>query len=276
MRATANVGHVVPPMPTICPWHIAALSLAASLAASAEPATPVSFGYRVVQSFPHDRDAVTQGLLIHRGQLFESTGGYGDSSVRHVDLHSGRTLRESRLADELFAEGLAAAGDELYQLTWRAGIGLIYDAQTLAQSRQFAYAGEGWGLAWDGARFIMSDGSAFLRFLDPQTLKQTHRVEVRVGGQPLTGLNELELVEGYIFANIWRASRIVVIDPASGQVRGWLDLADILPAPFRTASVGVLNGIAYDTTQGRLFVTGKRWPRLFEIELMPPIGELQD
>ena len=276
MRATANVGMLLPAMPTICPWRIAALSLAASLSAGAETATPVEFGYRVVQSFPHDRDAVTQGLLIHRGQLFESTGGYGKSSVRHVDLHSGRPLGESRLADALFAEGLAAAGDELYQLTWRAGIGLIYDAQTLAQSGQFAYAGEGWGLAWDGARFIMSDGSAFLRFLDPQSLKQTGRVEVRNGGQPLAALNELEFIEGYIFANIWRASRIAVIDPASGQVRGWLDLSDILPAPFRTTTVGVLNGIAYDTTQGRLFVTGKRWPRLFEIELIPPIGELQD
>ena len=263
-------------MSTICPWRIAALSLAASLAASAEPATPVDFGYRVVQSFPHDRDAVTQGLLIHRGQLFESTGGYGDSSVRHVDLHSGRPLRESRLADELFAEGLAAVGDELYQLTWRAGIGLIHDAQTLVRSGQFSYTGEGWGLAWDGTRFIMSDGSAFLRFLDPESLQQTGRIEVRDGGQPLTALNELEFIEGYIFANIWRTSRIAVIDPASGQVRGWLDLADLLPAPFRTASVGVLNGIAYDAGRGRLFVTGKHWPRLFEIELIPPIRELKD
>ena len=263
-------------MPTICPWRIAALSLAASLAAGAEPAAPVDFGYRVVQSFPHDRDAVTQGLLIHRGQLFESIGGYGDSSVRLVDLHSGRPLRETRLADALFAEGLAAVGDQLYQLTWRAGTGLIYDAKTLAQSGQFAYPGEGWGLAWDGAHLIMSDGSAFLRFLDPESLQQTHRVEVRDGGQPLTSLNELEVIEGNIFANIWRTSRIAVIDPASGQVRGWLDLADILPAPFRTASVGVLNGIAYDIAQGRLFVTGKHWPRLFEIELIPPIRVLQD
>ncbi|MCY3820353.1 MAG: glutaminyl-peptide cyclotransferase [Gammaproteobacteria bacterium] len=250
-----------------------ALFLAAGLCAGGEP---VEIGYRVVQSFPHDRDAMTQGLVVHRGELFESTGGYGTSSVRRVDLRSGRVLRESRLADELFGEGLAAVGDALYQLTWRAGLGLTYDSETLAPSGQFTYGGEGWGLAWDGTHFIMSDGSAFLRYLDRETLRETHRIQVRDGDQPIVALNELELVEGHLFANVWNTTRIAVIDPDSGQVRGWLNLEQILPTPFRTESVGVLNGIAYDPDQGRLFVTGKRWPRLFEIELIPPIGELAD
>ncbi|MDE0451037.1 MAG: glutaminyl-peptide cyclotransferase [Gammaproteobacteria bacterium] len=261
-------------MPTLASKCLSgALFLAAGLCASGEP---VEIGYRVVQSFPHDRDAVTQGLVVHRGELFESTGGYGTSSVRRLDLRSGRVLRESRLADELFGEGLAAVGDALYQLTWRTGLGLIYDSETLAPSGQFTYGGEGWGLAWDGTHFIMSDGSAFLRYLDRETLRETGRVQVRDGDQPIAALNELEFVEDHLFANVWNTTRIAVIDPDSGQVRGWLNLEQILPTPFRTESVGVLNGIAYDADQGRLFVTGKRWPRLFEIELIPPIGELAD
>ena len=260
-------------MPSSCPYRLAALSFAACLAASGDP---VDFRYRVVQSFPHDRDAVTQGLLIHRGQLFESAGGYGQSSVRRVDLHSGKPTRETRIADELFAEGLAAVGDKLYQLTWRAGFGLIHDAQTLSQSGRFAYSGEGWGLTWDGDRFVMSDGTANLRFLDGESLEETHRISVQASGEPVAALNELEFVEGYIFANVWRTTRIAIVDPDSGRVRGWLDLAEVLPAPFRTSDVGVLNGIAYDDAGGRLFVTGKRWPRLFEIELIPPISELGD
>ena len=258
------------------PWRLAALSLLAGLCASGDPSTPKDLEYRIVQSFPHDRDAVTQGLVIQRGQLFESTGGYGTSSVRRVDLRTGRVLRDRRLADELFGEGLAAVGNALYQLTWRAGTGLIHDAETLAQTGEFAYSGEGWGLAWDGTQFIMSDGSTFLRFLDREALEETHRVEVSDRGEPVAGLNELEFIEGHVFANIWQTSRIAIIDPDSGHVRGWLDLADILPTPFRTPEVGVLNGIAYDADEGRLFVTGKRWPRLFAIELMPPITDLKD
>ena len=176
----------------------------------------------------------------------------------------------------MFGEGLAGVGDALYQLTWRAGVGLIYDSESLAPSGRFTYAGEGWGLAWDGTQFIMSDGSALLRYLGPESLRETRRVQVRDRDQPIDALNELEFVEGHLFANVWNTTRIAVIDPDSGQVRGWLDLQEILPAPFRTESVGVLNGIAYDGDQGRLFVTGKRWPRLFEIELIPPIGELAD
>lgn len=263
-------------MPISPTRRLGALFLTVSLSATGGPAVPVDFGHRVVQSYPHDPDAVTQGLVVHRGQLFESTGGYGTSSVRHVDLRSGRLLEETRLAEELFGEGLAAVGDELFQLTWRAGLGLIYDSGTLARSRQFAYVGEGWGLTWDGTQFIMSDGSASLRFLDRETLQEAHRVEVREGDQPITALNELEFIEGHVFANVWNTTRVAVIDPKSGLVRGWLDLEGILPAPFRTESVGVLNGIAFDADRGRLFVTGKRWPRLFEIELIPPVGELAD
>ena len=259
-------------MSIACPWGLAALSVLACLSATGNQ---TNFEYRIVRSFPHDQDASTQGLVMHRGQLFESTGGYGTSSVRRVDLRSGRVLRVSRLPDELFGEGLAAVGSALYQLTWRAGIGLIRDAETLARTGEFAYAGEGWGLAWDGAQFIMSDGTGFLRFLD-RDLQQTRRVEVTDRGVQLIGLNELEFVDGHVVANVWDTTRIAFIDPESGQVRGWLDLADILPTPFRTSDVGVLNGIAYDADKGQLLVTGKLWPRLFAIELIPPIAELEN
>ncbi len=239
-----------------------------ALAANEEPAAAsVRYTYRVIASHPHDPEAFTQGLLFADGQLYESTGGYGQSSLRIVDLASGRVLRERQLPDNRFGEGLALSGGRLHQLTWKAGDGFIHDATTLASIGEFRYGGEGWGLAASADSLVMSDGSAELRFLDPATLTEVRRLQVRNGTEPVVGLNELEFVEGDLYANVWPSDRIAIINPANGQVRGWLDLTGLLPLVFRTPRTDVLNGIAYDDAGKRLFVTGKHWPRLFQIEV---------
>ena len=239
------------------------------VAAAAEtPPPPAEYGYRVVESFPHDPEAFTQGLLFRDGRLFESTGGYGASTLREVDLETGRVLRERRLGEGLFGEGLALVGDRLVQLTWREGVGFVYDARTLRTVGSFAYEGEGWGLASDGERVVMSDGTATLRFLDPVTLEETRRILVTGLAGPVAHLNELEFVGDLLYANVWRTDRIAMIDPDSGRVQAWLHLDGILPLVFRRETTAELNGIAHDPVTGRLFVTGKRWPRLFEIELV--------
>ena len=246
-----------------------AVLLGASVAAAETPPPPAEYGYRVVRTFPHDVDAFTQGLLFRGGRLFESTGGYGASTVREVELESGRVVRERRLADALFGEGLALVGERLAQLTWRAGVGLLYDVGTLRTVGHFAYAGEGWGLASDGERLVMSDGTAILRFLDPATFDESGRVQVMGPEGPVSALNELEFVGDVLYANVWRTDRIAMIDPETGRVTGWLHLDGILPVVFRRETTAELNGIAHDPATGRLFVTGKRWPRLFEIEVVP-------
>ena len=223
----------------------------------------------MVASYPHDSTAFTQGLLVQGDRLFESTGGYGESTLRVTDLASGRVLRQRSLARNLFGEGLALAGGRLYQLTWKAGVGLMHDSVTLEQVGQFSYPGEGWGLAASSQHLVMSDGSAQLRFLDLKDQRELRRIEVYDGGRPVAGLNELEYIEDSLYANVWPTDRIAIINPSSGQVRGWLDLSDILPLVFRHPRIDVLNGIAYDAEAKRLFVTGKRWPRLFEIEVLP-------
>ena len=225
------------------------------------------YAYRVIASHPHDPGAFTQGLLFADGKLYESTGGYGQSSLRIVDLASGRVLRERRLPDDRFGEGLALIGGQLHQLTWKAGVGFIHDVSNLAAIGEFRYEGEGWGLAANADSLAMSDGSAELRFLDPATLTEVRRLQVRDGTMPVAGLNELEYVEGDLYANVWPTDRIAIINPTNGQVRGWLDLTGLLPLVFRTLRTDVLNGIAYDPTGKRLFVTGKHWPRLFQIEV---------
>ncbi len=230
------------------------------------PAT--RYDYRTVASYPHDPSAFTQGLVFADGRLFESTGGYGESSVRIVHLASGRVLRQRSLPDNRFGEGLAMAGNHLYQLTWKAGIGMVRDPATLNTVAEFRYSGEGWGLAANGGELVMSDGSAELRFMNAEDFRERRRIQVRDGDKPITGLNELEYVEGDLYANVWPTDQIVILNPANGQVRGWLDLSDILPLVFRGSQTDVLNGIAYDAASGRLFVTGKRWPRLFEIEVI--------
>lgn len=230
--------------------------------------TAPTYQYRVVASHPHDKTAFTQGLLSHDGRLYESTGGYGESTLRETHLPSGRVMRQQRLPPHLFGEGLALAEDRLYQLVWKAGVGRIYEASTFRLTGEFRYAGEGWGLAFDGEQLVMSDGSAQLRFLSLRDQAVVRRVDVRDGAIPVTGLNELEYVQGLLYANIWPSSRIAILNPADGQVQGWLDLGGILPVMFHHQDINVLNGIAYDAAANRLFVTGKRWPRLFEIEVL--------
>ena len=255
------------------PRHaMCAALLVAAVAVAATPA-PGEYGYRVVQSYPHDPGAFTQGLLFREGRLFESTGGYGFSTVREVELETGRVLRERRLADGLFGEGLALVGERLVQLTWREGVGFVYDPRTLRSLHDFTYGGEGWGLAGDDDRLVMSDGTATLRFLDPATLRETRRVTVTGPGGPIVGLNELEFVDEALYANVYRTETIAIIDPADGRLRGWLRLDGILPVVFRREDTAEMNGIAHDPETGRLFVTGKRWPRLFEIEVVPRPAE---
>ena len=248
---------------------VACAGLLAAAVAAGETPRPAEYGYRVVQSFPHDPAAFTQGLLFRDGRLFESTGGYGLSAVREVELETGRVLRERRLGDGLFGEGLALVGERLIQLTWREGVGFVYDARTLQTLDDFAYEGEGWGLAADGGRLVMSDGTATLRHLDPTTFGESHRVTVTGPDGPVAGLNELEFVDDALYANVYRTETIAIIDPADGRLQGWLRLDGILPVVFRREDTAEMNGIAYDPGTGRLFVTGKRWPRLFEIEVVP-------
>lgn len=243
----------------------------ASLAAGGSPPSataraPVQ-GYEIVRVYPHDRNAFTQGLIWLDGSLYESTGIKGASSVRQVQLESGRVLARHDLDNRYFGEGLTAWGSQLIQLTYRSGVGFVYDRATLRQRQTFRYAGEGWGLTHDGQRLIMSDGTAVLRFLDPLTFRQVYELQVHDGGQPIANLNELEFVRGEIWANVWRTDRIVRIDPQTGRVTAWIDLSGLLSPAERTGTVDELNGIAWDAQRDRVFVTGKRWPKLFQIRV---------
>ena len=226
--------------------------------------------YEVVREFPHDVEAFTQGLIYRDGFLYESTGLNGRSSLRKVRLETGEVVHRRDIDARYFAEGLTDWNDRLVQLTYRSGIAFVYDLATFEPRRTFTYRGEGWGLASDGTRLIMSDGSAELRFLDPETFAELGRVTVTDGGRPLEDLNELEVVGGAVYANVWFEDRIAVIDPSNGQVTSWIDLrglaARMMPPPD-AASGAVLNGIAYDAAGRRLFVTGKLWPRVFEIRV---------
>ena len=241
------------------------VSTAASCTAAAQRAAsaPVA-SYEVVRSFPHDPAAYTQGLVFADGILYEGTGLNGQSSLRKVRLENGEVLKLQKLEDQYFGEGIALVGNAVLQLTWRSEIGFVYDKNTFERKRTFTYTGEGWGLAYDGKRLIMSDGSSTLRFIDPTTLKETGRLFVRDGARPVPQLNELEVVKGEIFANVFMTDRIARISPKTGSVTGWIDLTGILSP---RAGTDVLNGIAYDAAQDRLFVTGKLWPRLFEIRI---------
>ena len=237
-----------------------------------ETASPEVFGYRVVQEFPHDPRAFTQGLFFHDGFLYESTGLRGESTLRRVELESGDVLEERRLLARFFGEGAALAGDFIYQLTWEAGIGFVYTREPFRLVREFRYSGEGWGLTFDGEHLVMSDGTDELRFLDPNTLRQVRTLRVTSDGEPLPQLNELEWIEGEIWANIWTEDRIARIRPDTGKVTAFVDLTGILPRGFRFRypEMDVLNGIAWDPENRRIFVTGKKWPKLFEIELVAP------
>jgi glutaminyl-peptide cyclotransferase len=221
-------------------------------------------GYTVVRTYPHDRDAFTQGLQYLDGFLYEGTGLNGRSSIRKVRLETGEVVQRRDIAPQYFGEGIVVVGSELFQLTWQSGIGFVYDRTTFSPKRTFRYTGEGWGLTYDGSNIVMSDGTDVLRLLDPNTLAERSRLRVTAGGKPLPQLNELEFVEGEILANVWMSDFVARIDPKSGRVRGWIDLRGLL-SPRERAATDVLNGIAYDAAGKRLFVTGKLWPRVFEI-----------
>jgi glutaminyl-peptide cyclotransferase len=234
---------------------------------AAAPAVVPSLDYSIVNTYPHDPDAFTQGLLFHEGVLYESTGRNGFSSLRKVKLDTGEVLQKVDVPEMYFAEGLALAGSRLVQLTWQAQMGLVYDLTTFGKLGTFDYKGEGWGLTTDGNRLVMSDGSAELRFLDAQTLKETGRVTVTDAGAPVKELNELEMINGDVFANIWMTPRIVRIDPKTGAVTGHLDLDRVTPRPAPGKPIDVLNGIAWDAQRKRLFITGKLWPWLYELKV---------
>ena len=225
------------------------------------------YGYTVVRSYPHDRDAYTQGLQYQDGILYEGTGLNGRSSIRKVKLETGEVLQQRAIGAQYFGEGITARGTELFQLTWQSGVGFVYDLKTFEPRRTFKYSGEGWGLTQDANALIMSDGTDAIRFLDPSTLAERRRIRVTAAGQPVLDLNELELVDGELLANIYMTDYVARIDPTTGRVNGWIDLRGLLTDRER-ASTDVLNGIAYDQTGRRLFVTGKLWPKVFEIRLV--------
>ncbi len=255
-------------------WFIASLMLAGAAAlgvwAQNRPAAgPGLWTADIVATFPHDPAAFTQGLLVHDGQLYESTGQYGHSSIRRVDLQSGRVEQLAPLNFTYFGEGMTILGERIYQLTWKSQTALVYDLASFELLETKRYSGEGWGLTDDGEALIMSDGSATLRYYDPDTFEQLRTLEVRDQGRPVTRLNELEYIDGEIWANIWYDDRLVRISPATGEVLAWVDLSHLVPRTRRSPDA-VLNGIAYDADAGRLFVTGKNWPQLFEISLARP------
>jgi glutamine cyclotransferase len=239
------------------------------LVSAACPAAIPVYGYKVVQVYPHDTSAYTEGLFYRDGYLYESTGEKGESSVRKVQLETGKVLQQHDVPSPYFGEGIIDWKDQLIQLTWQSETGFVYGLGDFKRRRNFNYPGEGWGLTRDSQRIYMSDGSSVLRILDPDSLKATGSIMVTADDTPVSNLNELEWVNGEIYANIWLTNRIARIDPASGHVVGWIDLSGLfdvnsLPEPVED----VLNGIAWDAQHDRLFVTGKRWPTLFEIKLV--------
>lgn len=243
-------------------------SAAVSLAAASPPFSHPPDHYQVVRAFPHDPAAFTQGLVYVDGHLYESTGLNGRSSLRMVDLQSGRVLQRHDLPGEYFGEGLTDWGGTLVQLTWKTGTAFVYDRFSFALRQTLHYPGEGWGLTHDEKNLILSDGTSILHFLDPVTLKEVRRISVTDDkGRPLVNLNELEYVHGEIYANVWQTDWIVRISPRTGKVLGWLDLSGLMDKNQLSDPDAVLNGIAYDTRWNRLFVTGKLWPKLFEIRV---------
>ncbi len=232
-----------------------------------EPATtevPL-YSYEVVNVWPHDRGAFTEGLVYLKGILIESTGLNGRSTLRKVDLQTGRVIQQVQLSSRYFGEGITVLGGKIFQLTWQNQTGFVYDLESLRLEQEFSYAGEGWGLTTDGQSLIMSDGTNQIRFMDPVTFKVTRTIRVLSHGQPLKQLNELEYIKGELFANIWQTQSVVRIDPDTGAIRGLIDFSGLLAPGDYASGTDVLNGIAYDAAGDRLFVTGKNWPKLFEV-----------
>ena len=229
------------------------------------------WGYEVIAEYPHDPDAYTQGLVIVDDELYEGTGLEGRSSLRRVDLETGEVLQRTAIDDEHFGEGIAVVEDRIYQLTWQTGTCFAYDRETFELRETFRYETEGWGLTTDGEQLIMSDGSNRLVFRDPATFEETGHVDVMDEDAPVSYLNELEYIDGEVWANVYQTDLIARIDPENGHVTGWIDLTGLLaPEAIPAQGVDVLNGIAQDPETGQIYVTGKLWPTLFEIELVPP------
>jgi glutamine cyclotransferase len=249
--------------------RLGACSLACSLACAttSRAAVPI-YGVQVVHTYPHDPSAFTEGLFYLNGYLYESTGLTGHSTIRKVRLETGEVLRKIDIPAQYFGEGIVSWHGRLISLTWTSQVGFVFDLTTFALRRQFHYPGEGWALTRNDRQIIMSDGTPELRFLDPNTLQETGRTQVTLDGKPLRNVNELEWVKGEIYANVWQTNSIVRIDPATGHVVGIINLAGLLKASdIVPGQTDVLNGIAYDAKKDRLFVTGKNWPKLFEIKL---------
>ncbi|MBI3401460.1 MAG: glutaminyl-peptide cyclotransferase [Acidobacteria bacterium] len=244
---------------------------AAGFAPWAQSAGPTGtvpmYGYAIQHVYPHDPGAFTQGLQYVDGVLYEGTGLNGKSTIRKVDLASGKVLQKRDVAADYFGEGIVVFKSDLIELTWRSHVAFVYDRATFQPKKRFSYAGEGWGLTHDGTSVIMSDGTDELRVLDPVTFAEKRRIKVTAAGAPLRNLNELEYVKGEILANVWTTDYVARIAPATGRVTGYIDLRGLL-TPDERASTDVLNGIAYDATGDRLFITGKLWPKLFEIKIV--------
>ena len=226
------------------------------------------YSYNIVNTYPHDRSAFTQGLVFEDGVLYEGTGGFGNSTLRRVELETGDILQINELSAQFFGEGITIYENKIIQLTWKSKIGFVYDKNSFELLQAFNYSSEGWGITDDGTRLIMSDGTSTLHFLDPQTFEEIGQLEVFDNDGPVTRLNELEYVQGEIYANVWQTDRVARIEPGTGRVIGWVELGGLLTTEDLHEPVDVLNGIAYDAETDRLFVTGKLWPRLFEIELI--------
>jgi len=244
----------------------AAITLSLLIAACG--AAPES-GYQVVHTYPHDREAFTQGLEYRGGYLYEGTGLEGKSSLRKVKLENGQVVQKIDIMPLYFGEGITVLNQQIVEITWKHHVGLVYDQATFRQTKSFNYPGEGWGLCNDGTNIYMSDGTSQIRVWDPANFQEKRRINVHDGARPIEELNELEWVKGEIYANVWKTDRIARINPADGSVTGWIDLTGILSAADRNGTEDVLNGIAYDSAGDRLFVTGKQWPKLFEIKLIP-------
>jgi glutamine cyclotransferase len=270
-RACCRLATIVALLVTIGPARV--VTIGPARAPGFIPQSPVRpdasapvVGYSVQHTYPHDPGAFTQGLEYWRGYLYESTGLNGRSSIRKVELSTGKILRQRAVPSAHFGEGITLWKSALIELTWQSQVAFVYDRDTFEPRGMFSYTGEGWGLTHDAKDLIMSDGTAELRFLDPETFRERRRIQVTDGGRPVTRLNELEYVKGQVFANIWTTDSIARVDPVSGRVLGWVDLRGLMPKD-RVGSDAVLNGIAYDEATDRLFVTGKLWPSLFEIKI---------
>lgn len=234
--------------------------------------SPPVFGYKIINTYPHDTEAFTQGLLFDNGKLYESTGLNGRSEVREINIQTGEVIKSQKLANRYFGEGIAAVHGKIVQLTWRSQTGFVYKTPDLKPLGRFNYKGQGWGITYDGKHLIMSNGTATLRFLDPRTYETIGELQVYDETGNVGKLNELEFVEGEVFANIWGKERVARIDPDTGRVTGWIDLSGLLTEEDKKKRVDVLNGIAYNKENKTLLVTGKLWPKLFEIEIFPKKG----